>query len=42
MDRFQTIGVIQNKPYFDENKLDDFMNRIETLRRGVLGVKMIL
>ena len=32
MDRFHTIGVIQNKPYFDENKLDDFMNRIETLR----------
>ena len=32
MNRFHTVGVIQNEPCFDENKLDDFMNRINTLR----------
>jgi len=30
--RFKTIGVIQNKPEFDESKLNEFMNGIETLR----------
>ena len=32
MERFETLGVIQNEPDFDEGKLDDFMNGIETLR----------
>ena len=32
MERFQTVGVIRNQPDFDEAKLDEFMNRIQTLR----------
>ena len=32
MDRFDTVGIIKNQPDFDEGKLDDFMNGIETLR----------
>ena len=32
MERFETVGVIKNQPDFDETKLDDFMNGIETLR----------
>ncbi|MDA7726817.1 UDP-N-acetylglucosamine 4,6-dehydratase [Pseudomonadales bacterium] len=32
MERFETVGVIKNQPDFDENKLDHFMNGIETLR----------
>ena len=32
MDRFETVGVIQNQPDFDEIKLDEFMNGIEALR----------
>ena len=32
MERFKTIGVIKNKPDFDEAKLDNFMNGIEALR----------
>jgi FlaA1/EpsC-like NDP-sugar epimerase len=32
MDRFETVGVIKNQPEFDEAKLDDFMDGIETLR----------
>ena len=32
LERFETIGVIKNQPDFDETKLDDFMNGIETLR----------
>lgn len=32
MERYETIGVIQNQPDFDENKLDDFFNGIEALR----------
>jgi FlaA1/EpsC-like NDP-sugar epimerase len=32
MERFETVGVIRNQPDFDEAKLDDFMNGIETLR----------
>jgi len=36
MERFKTVGVICNKPEFDETKLDEFMNGIETLReKGV-------
>ena len=33
MDRYETIGVIQNKPEFDEAKLDEFMNGVEMLRK---------
>ena len=33
MDRFETIGVIKNQAEFDEAKLDDFMSRIENLRK---------
>jgi FlaA1/EpsC-like NDP-sugar epimerase len=33
MERFETVGVIKNQPDFDETKLDDFMNGIETLRK---------
>ena len=32
MERFDSIGVIRNQPEFDESKLDDFMNGIESLR----------
>ena len=32
MERFETVGVIKNQPDFDEAKLDDFMDGIETLR----------
>ena len=32
MQRFDTVGVICNQPDFDESKLDDFMNGIESLR----------
>lgn len=32
MDRFETIGVIQNKPQFDSAKLDEFMEGIYALR----------
>ncbi|MDA9905494.1 UDP-N-acetylglucosamine 4,6-dehydratase [Pseudomonadales bacterium] len=32
MERFETVGVIKNQPDFDEAKLDDFMNGIESLR----------
>jgi FlaA1/EpsC-like NDP-sugar epimerase len=32
VERFETVGVIKNKPDFDETKLDDFMNGIEALR----------
>ena len=33
MERFETVGVIKNQPDFDEAKLDDFMDGIETLRK---------
>ena len=32
MERFETVGVIQNQPDFDETKLDEFMNGVEALR----------
>ncbi|MDA7589396.1 UDP-N-acetylglucosamine 4,6-dehydratase [Porticoccaceae bacterium] len=32
MDRFETVGVIRNQPEFDEAKLNQFMNGIESLR----------
>ena len=39
MDRFDTIGVIQNKPNFDEAKLDEFMDGIEVLRAKAAWTK---
>lgn len=33
MERFETVGVIKNKPNFDEDKLDEFMDGIEMLRK---------
>ena len=33
MERFETVGVIKNQPEFNEAKLDDFINRIEDLRK---------
>ena len=33
IDRFDTVGVIKNQPDFDEDKLDDFMEGIEALRK---------
>ena len=32
MKRFETLGVIRNKPEFDETKLDEFMDGINALR----------
>ena len=32
MERFETVGVIKNQANFDEAKLDDFMEGIESLR----------
>jgi FlaA1/EpsC-like NDP-sugar epimerase len=32
MERFETVGVIQNQPDFDETKLDEFMSGVEALR----------
>ena len=32
MERFETVGVIKNQPEFDEAKLDNFMDGIDTLR----------
>ena len=39
MERFKTIGVIQNLPEFDEIKLDDFMKEVEILRRQAVWSK---
>lgn len=39
MDRFDTVGVIQNQPDFDEAKLDDFMDGIEALRAKATWTK---
>ena len=33
MERFKSVGVIRNQPEFDEVKLDDFIKRIEALRK---------
>ena len=33
MNRFNSIGVIKNKPEFDKNKLDVFLSGVETLRK---------
>ena len=32
MERFETVGIIRNKPEFDKTKLDEFIIGIETLR----------
>lgn len=32
MKRYETIGVILNKPVFDDNKLDLFLDRVDSLR----------
>lgn len=34
MDRFESLGVILNKPDFDAKKLDSFLNGVERLRSG--------
>jgi FlaA1/EpsC-like NDP-sugar epimerase len=39
MERFETVGVINNQPEFDEGKLDDFMDGIEALRKKGTWVK---
>ena len=39
MERFETVGVINNQPEFDEGKLDDFMGGIEALRKKGTWVK---
>ena len=33
MDCFETVGVIKNQPIFNEDKLDEFMNGIDALRK---------
>ena len=33
MEHFETVGVIKNQPDFDEAKLEEFMDKIETLRK---------
>ena len=43
MERFETIGVIKNKPTYDESKLNDFVAGIEALRhRGAWSKSDIL
>ena len=43
MNRFKTIGVIQNESEFDEHKLNAFINGIAELRhRGVWNKKEII
>jgi len=39
MECFETLGIIRNQPDFDDNKLDDFLDGIETLRRKVAWTK---
>ena len=39
MDRFDTVGVIQNQPDFDEAKLDEFMDGIDALRMKAAWTK---
>lgn len=40
MERFSTVGVIRNKACFDESKLNDFMEGIESLRRNKKWAKL--
>ena len=39
MECFETVGIIRNQPDFDETKLDDFMDGIETLRKKATWTK---
>ena len=39
MDCFETVGIIRNQPDFDEVKLDDFMDGIETLKKKATWTK---
>ena len=39
MERFDTVGVIQNQPDFDEAKLDEFMDGIDALRMKAAWTK---
>ena len=36
LDRFETIGVVQNKPEFDQSKLDEFVDGIHALGKDNL------
>ena len=43
MERFDSVGVIQNQPEFDETKLDEFINGIKALReKGAWSKKDIV
>ncbi len=43
MERFETVGVIKNKPEFNEAKLDEFIDGIEALReKGTWNKKDIV
>lgn len=42
MDRFENLGVIKNEPIYDEEKLNDFTQKIETLRRSLAWDKELL
>ena len=39
VERFKTIGVIKNRPDFDESKLDEFIDGIEALRNKFVWTK---
>ena len=39
MDRFDTVGVIKNTPTFEEDKLNEFMDGIESLRAKKIWTK---
>ena len=39
LDRFKTVGVIQNEPKFDEQKLNKFMSGVEVLRENLIWEK---
>ena len=39
MKRFKTVGVIKNKPDFNETKLNNFMNGVESLRDQIVWNK---
>ena len=39
MERFETVGVIKNRPDFDEAKLDDFIAGVEALRAKGAWIK---
>ena len=42
LDRFETIGVVQNKPEFDQSKLDEFVDGIHALSAKATWKKMTL